>query len=99
MPMETFTKEFGKRIWPMGKEYSWILLELNILGNGLMTFSMVLEKKAGIMGKLNMLAHSIRERRMEKVDLNGKMEASMKVTLLMDISRDMVSLIYTNFIF
>ena len=44
---------------------------------------MVMERKSGIMGQLNMLANFIKEKRMEKESLNGKMVVIMKEILLM----------------
>ena len=46
-----------------------------------MTSNMVMERKVGITVLLNILESSIRERKMARVDSNGKMVVSMKETL------------------
>jgi hypothetical protein len=78
MLMEIFIKESGLMIWQMARGYSWTPLVLSIQGHGSMTYSMELERKAGIMQRQDMSAYSTKERKMEKEDLNGKMGVSMK---------------------
>ena len=73
-------------------------LELSILASGCQISSMVKGKKAGTMAKLNTSEHSIRVKRMEKADLNGKMEAFMRAILLMEFSKDMESTILLSWI-
>ena len=72
------------------KVSSLIQMVQNIKENGLMTCNMDREKKAGIMARQGLLEPSIKVKRMEKADLSGKMEVSMKGILLMVISKVMV---------
>ena len=72
------------------KVSSLIQMVQNIKENGLMTCNMDREKKAGIMARQGLLEPSIKVKRMERVDLSGKMEVSMKGILLMVISKVMV---------
>lgn len=68
-------------------------LELSTLENGCQIYSMARVKKAGTMARLSTLAPSIRVKRAEKADLNGKMEAFMREILLMEFFKDMESTI------
>jgi hypothetical protein len=56
-----------------------------------MTSSMVKVMKVGVMERPDILVLSLKERRMEKADSNGKMEVSMKGTLSMVNSMVMAS--------
>lgn len=93
MLMVIFIKENGEKIWQMVKVHLWIPQELNILENGLMINSMDMVKKAGIMVKQGTQVNFIKEKRMERENLSGKMEAITMETSLMDFSKDMESTI------
>jgi ACR3 family arsenite efflux pump ArsB len=80
MLMVIFIKVNGKTIWQMVLEHLLMFKELSLQENGLMISNMVMEKKVGIMVKQSTSVCSIKAKRMARVDLNGKMAASMKET-------------------
>lgn len=55
-----------------------------------MTYNTEWGKRSGITVRLNMLVSSLEVRNVEKEDLSGKMEAIMRVILLMVIYKVMV---------
>lgn len=87
MQMGMFIKENGLMIWQMVKAYSWTQQEQSTQAHGSMIYNMDLEKKVGTMLKQSTLDSSIKERRMGKEGLSGRMEVSMMETLLMGISK------------
>lgn len=54
------------------------------------------EKRVGTTDKPNISGSSIRERKTEREDLNGKMVATMKVTLLTEFSKERVYIYFGN---
>ena len=75
MQMETFTKEIGLRIKLTVKVSFQILMELNILGTGIMTFNTAMVKSHGTMEKPSTKENFIKAKKMVRADLNGKMGA------------------------
>ena len=74
-------KETGKMIKPVVLVSSLIPIMLFMRENGLKTFSMDVELNLGMAELLDIQANSTKARRMVKVNLNGKTEATMKETL------------------
>ena len=73
MEMVGFMMEIGKKARLMEKEAIYMLMVHNTKDNGKMTFNTGSEKKYGLM--VDHMKGSIgRERSMEKVHLNGKMD-------------------------
>jgi hypothetical protein len=91
--METYMKVFGKMIKLMALECSLTLTMLDMKVNGLKIFNMVMVSKHGIMVLQNIQVNSIKERRVVKEDLNGKMEVTMKEILWMDNFKDLGNII------
>jgi hypothetical protein len=92
MPMETYMKVAGRMIRQMGKESFWIQIMQDMKETGLMTCNMVTELRLGTMILLNILANSIKERSRVKVDLNGKMAATMTEISFKDSSKASVNI-------
>jgi hypothetical protein len=74
------TREIGERIKLMDMAHSLTPTELDTLEIGSTICSMEKARRAGTMARQSTLGPSSRERSMEKVDSNGKMVASMRVT-------------------
>ena len=87
--MVTYMKDSGKMIKLMGMVSLWMLMELCMKGSGSMINNMVKVLRHGIRVLQNIKDSSLKERRMEKVGLNGMMVAIMKETLWMDSLKDM----------
>ena len=99
MPMVMSMKVSGKMIKPMALAFSSTLIMQFMMAVGSMICSMDMELKAGTMVVLSTLEHSSRERKTVKVDLSGRMAASMKGTSSMVRSRaseDTILLISIN---
>lgn len=81
----------------MTKQTVWVHLltqmEHDMLDSGQMISNMEMERRVGIMVKLNTLVSSSKERNMAKEDFYGKMVAIMMVILLMANLKDMVNTI------
>jgi hypothetical protein len=71
----------------MDMEYSLIQIMQDMKETGWMICSMVMVLNLGIMGLQNILGSFIKERKMGKAGLIGKMAAIMMVILLMDSSK------------
>jgi len=93
MLMAISTKENGGMMLLVALEHSWTAMEQCMLENGKEICSMDKGKKVGKEERPSMLDNSLKERKMAKENLSGKMAATMKEILLMDSFKDMASTI------
>ena len=80
-------RDHGRMIRLMDLALLWILIMLNMRDIGLMICNMDRVRKLGMKALQSTLDNFTKERRMEKVDFNGKIKAIMRETLLMDSSK------------